>query len=271
MAAFERLNIVRRQPRKESAGWFGPYDANVLGGLLVGTGMALTGACPGTVLVQLSTGIKSGVPTALGGLLGGILFARFGSALKKGLSASTPPLDAKSHTIYTKFDINPDHVLMAYEILCLALIGGFSAFGLNRSAPLLHPLVGGALIGGAQASSLLFSSQEIPLVSQQRMKRQVASYGISSELESRGAALRQRRWRSLSAYWSAASPCHKRCLNLQNKRWISQGFARFLVVVRWSLGPDLLADVRQVMELVGCRRFRFQASSQLSRCLGVGS
>jgi len=162
MAAFERLNIVRRQPRRESSmGWCGPYDANVLGGVLIGAGMALTGACPGTVLVQLATGIRSGIPTALGGLVGGILFARFGGALKRSLSASTLPLDAKAHTIHTKFDINPDHVLLGYELLCLALIGGFSVSGLNRSAPLLHPVVGGALIGGAQAVSLLLTGNPV--------------------------------------------------------------------------------------------------------------
>ena len=162
MATFERLDVVRRQPRKESSiGWYGPYDANVLGGVLVGVGMTLTGACPGTVVVQLATGIKSGIPTAVGGLVGGILFARLGSALKRGLSASTPPLDAKDYTIYTKFDINPDHVLLGYEILCLALIGGVSAFGLNQTTPLLHPMVGGALIGGAQAASLILTGNAV--------------------------------------------------------------------------------------------------------------
>ena len=52
MAVFERLDIAQRQPRKESTiGWFGAYDANILGGLIQGSGMALTKACPGTVLV----------------------------------------------------------------------------------------------------------------------------------------------------------------------------------------------------------------------------
>ena len=103
----------------------------------------------------------TGILSALGGLIGGIFFAGLGSALKRGLSASTPPLDAKAHTIHTKFDITPDHVFLAYEGLCLALIGGFSVFGLNRSAPLLHPMIGGALIGGAQAASLLLTGNAI--------------------------------------------------------------------------------------------------------------
>lgn len=162
MAAFERLHVVQRQPRKGSSiGWFGLYDANVLGGLLIGMGMALTGACPGTVLVQLATGIKSGIPTALGGLIGGILYARFGSTLKRGLSTLTPPLDAKAHTIYTKFDVNPDHVLLAYEVICSAVVGVFTVFCLDRSAPLLHPIAGGALIGGAQATSLLLTGNAV--------------------------------------------------------------------------------------------------------------
>lgn len=162
MAAFERLNIVQRQPRKGSSiGWFGPYDANILGGLLIGTGMASTGACPGTVLVQLATGIKSGIPTVLGGIIGGILYTRFGSGLRRGVSASTPSLDTKAHTIQTKFNMNPNHVLLIYEVMCLAVVGVSTVFGLNRSAPSLHPVVGGVLIGGAQATSLLLTGNAV--------------------------------------------------------------------------------------------------------------
>jgi len=223
MAAFERLNIVRRQPRKESPGWFGPYDANVLGGLLVGTGMTLTGACPGTVLVQLTTGIKSGIPTALGGLTGGVLFAKYGSALKSGLSASTPPLDAKSHTIYTKFDMNPDHVLLAYEIMCLALIGSFSAFGLSRLAPLLHPIVGGALIGGAQAASLLFTGNAL---------------GVSTAYEEAGSFF----WYLFGAGKQGGRPSTK-----------AMTFALGILIGSFALSQSLSQPPTQMMDISGVR------------------
>ena len=123
--------------------------------------MTLSGACPGTVLVQLATGIKSGIPTVLGGVIGGILYNKFGDSLQKGLSASTPSPDAKGLTIQTKFDISPDRVLLAYEVMCLIIISISTVFGPNISAPLLHPIIGGALIGGAQATSLFLTGSTI--------------------------------------------------------------------------------------------------------------
>ena len=123
--------------------------------------MTLTGACPGTVLVQIATGIQSGLPALLGGVLGGIAFVRYGSVLKRTPSSSTSPLEEKDRTVHTKFDINPNHVLLVYEVLCSALITAFSIFGLNRATPLLHPIVGGVLIGGAQATSLLLTGKAI--------------------------------------------------------------------------------------------------------------
>lgn len=54
MAVMETLGIVKRQPRKESSsGWFSQYDANVVEGLLIGAGMASTGAYPLLVHAQV--------------------------------------------------------------------------------------------------------------------------------------------------------------------------------------------------------------------------
>lgn len=52
MLVFEKLNINDRPVRpKPKVSLWTPYDANVAGGAFVGIGMALSGACPGTVLV----------------------------------------------------------------------------------------------------------------------------------------------------------------------------------------------------------------------------
>ena len=124
--------------------------------------MTLTGACPGTVLVQIATGITSGLPVLFGGLLGGIAFVRYGSALKRTSPTPTPPHSPKNHTIQAKYDINPNYVLLGYEMLCAALLGGFSLFGANRAAgTLLHPVLGGALVGAAQATSLLLTGKAV--------------------------------------------------------------------------------------------------------------
>ncbi len=161
MAALEKLDIVKRQPRKNSSyGWFGSYDANIVGGLLIGIGMATTGACPGTVLVQLVTGVNSGIFVFLGGLLGGILYSRFGTYLKRSPSTSAP-VDTTQHTFQTKFNLKPEHVLLAYEGMCLIIIIAASVFGLNGSSPWLHPIFGGALIGSAQAASLLLTGNPV--------------------------------------------------------------------------------------------------------------
>ena len=44
--------------------------------------MALTGACPGTVVIQETVGIPSGMQAGIGGLLGGIAFVTLAPLLK---------------------------------------------------------------------------------------------------------------------------------------------------------------------------------------------
>ena len=162
MAAFERFDIVQRQCRKPSSiGLFGTYDANILGGLLHGIGMALTGACPGTVLVQLATGIGSGVPTAVGNVFGGILYSALGNSLQSGALSSTSPPDTKEHTIQAKFDVSPNRVLFTYEVISLIIVGISTIFGPSGTDPLLSPIAGGALIGAAQGISLLFTGRAV--------------------------------------------------------------------------------------------------------------
>jgi len=55
--------------------------------------MTLTGACPGTVFPQIATRIPSAPYVLLGGLLGGILFSKFGKSL-----VSTPTPIPTPHT-----------------------------------------------------------------------------------------------------------------------------------------------------------------------------
>ena len=128
---------------------------------MIGAGMTLTGACPGTVLVQVATGIKSGTLTALGALLGGVLYANFGDALKKPSSTAKTAPGAQAHTVQTKLNMDLNRVLLAYEIMCVAIITIATAFGLDPSGGLLNPIVGGLLIGGAQAASLFFTGNAI--------------------------------------------------------------------------------------------------------------
>jgi len=51
------------------------YEANVIGGSLLGAGVALAGACPGTTLAQIGAGYRDALFTFIGGLCGAVTFA----------------------------------------------------------------------------------------------------------------------------------------------------------------------------------------------------
>ena len=160
MTVMENLNLAHCSPRKASTiGWFSKYDANIIGGLMVGAGMTLTGACPGTVLVQLSTGIRSGWLVMLGGVLGGIVYTKISPYLRKDSPASGAV--STSLTVHSKFNLRPNHVVLAYEAICLAIIGLATSLGPKGAYVPLHPILGGLLIGGAQAASLMMTGSPL--------------------------------------------------------------------------------------------------------------
>jgi uncharacterized membrane protein YedE/YeeE len=137
-----------------SYGWFMKYDANIIGGLLQGIGMTLTGSCPGSVLVQLGLGIKSAPKVALGCILGGLAFAKLGHRLKRPSPpcAETPT----KHTIQEQTGLSTNNTILIYEAMCFLMI-----IAANLLAPAreywLNPIIGGVLIGIAQATSVLFT------------------------------------------------------------------------------------------------------------------
>ncbi|KAJ3329857.1 hypothetical protein HDU76_006995 [Blyttiomyces sp. JEL0837] len=85
-SVLENLNIFQRSPKPPTAlglGLFKGYGANVIGGALVGAGMTLSGACPGTVFVQLGAGIATAPITLFGTFLGSITYGYIDTQLKK--------------------------------------------------------------------------------------------------------------------------------------------------------------------------------------------
>ncbi|TKA63070.1 hypothetical protein B0A49_08137 [Cryomyces minteri] len=123
IAAFETKGLARCKPRSASPlGWFSDYDGNIVGGLMVGFGMALTGACPGTVLVQLTTGVRSGWFAMIGAVLGGVSYPRVSSYLRR----TCPPPDAAAAkpklTVHSKLGIDTNTAVLIYEAACLIVI-----------------------------------------------------------------------------------------------------------------------------------------------------
>ncbi len=66
------------------------YGADILGGLLLGAGIALAGACPGTVAAQIGAGYRDAWFTLAGGLAGAVAFTYAEPALKPLLLTGGP-------------------------------------------------------------------------------------------------------------------------------------------------------------------------------------
>lgn len=66
------------------------YGADIIGGLLLGAGIAMAGACPGTVMVQIGVGYRDAIITLLGGLSGVAAFLILEPVLKPVLLSGGP-------------------------------------------------------------------------------------------------------------------------------------------------------------------------------------
>ncbi|MGZ9128079.1 MAG: YeeE/YedE thiosulfate transporter family protein [Candidatus Binatia bacterium] len=69
LAVLHGLGYVKLAPKAAL------YSADILGGLLLGAGIALAGACPGTVLAQIGAGYRDAIFTVLGGLAGAVAYS----------------------------------------------------------------------------------------------------------------------------------------------------------------------------------------------------
>ncbi|KAK3686492.1 hypothetical protein LTR37_019777 [Vermiconidia calcicola] len=174
----DRLKLAEKKPRAPSNLGYLPYDGNILGGILLGIGMAATGACPGTSLVQAGVGIANGVFVVIGGLVGAMTFLKLRSALEQAQpdledatilneqekstsnTTSKRPLD-----IATALGVPPLVVLLLWIPMCLAVMRlAFAKDYTVREIPnsaLVSPAYGGLLIGAAQLATMLLTGHAI--------------------------------------------------------------------------------------------------------------
>lgn len=62
------------------------WQANIVGGLILGAGIALAGACPGTTLAQIGTGYKDAWFTLAGGITGAMAYGYLEPSIKPALA-----------------------------------------------------------------------------------------------------------------------------------------------------------------------------------------
>lgn len=155
LKVLNQSGFVRSKARAPANyGWIGPYDGNIIGGLLIGLGMTLSGSCPATVYAQLGAGIESG-PFVLGGaILGGILYTGVSHRLKTKQAKEAKP-DANL-TVQEKTGIDANIVFLAFEGALASAVAILSRLPSTLHAP-FNPVLGGLLMGGSQLSSVLLT------------------------------------------------------------------------------------------------------------------
>jgi uncharacterized membrane protein YedE/YeeE len=77
LAALNGFGFVKLSPKATL------YGADIVGGLILGMGIALAGACPGTVMAQIGTGYRDAIVTLIGGLAGAVAYSYAEPALSK--------------------------------------------------------------------------------------------------------------------------------------------------------------------------------------------
>lgn len=171
----DRLKLVRKKHRAPSNLGIFPYDGNALGGALIGVGMATTGACPGTSLVQMGAGMVNGVLVVVGGVLGATAFIKLQPTLKAVralLLEAEPTIEDNSIAepnkpvdIATALGIHPITLLLIWVPMCLAvMLTAYAKDSTTRTIPvsgLVPPAYGGLLIGAAQLGTTLLTGHAV--------------------------------------------------------------------------------------------------------------
>jgi uncharacterized membrane protein YedE/YeeE len=145
------------KPRPASPlGFFSRYDGNIIGGSLLGIGLAISGACPGTVLVQAAVGIRSGWYALDGAVLAGIAWIGFLGPLVEGRKKKYGTGPEGPTTVYEAAHVNRTTALFGIEAIFAAIIAATIMYtAATPFHPLVAPYIGGLLIGGAQLFSVL--------------------------------------------------------------------------------------------------------------------
>ncbi|KAJ3108515.1 hypothetical protein HDU96_007502 [Phlyctochytrium bullatum] len=181
MSISEHLNIFKRSHRPLVAALCGTQlasSANILGGALVGAGMTLSGACPGTVFAQLGAGVSSSLPTLTGAILGALSYGYFHKAVQSiskcyGSCTPTPTFDGGHSKRYITFSALGVSAATAGIVLLNTFrpwqvdleaathVAANATRPLSLTAPAWPPVASGVAIGSVQLLSILLAAGTI--------------------------------------------------------------------------------------------------------------
>lgn len=157
IAAYNAQTAKRQLSVKADStlGWLGTYDGNIIGGAAIGLGMSLTGACPGTVLVQAAAGVGNSRLLLLSSIFAGAAFAKWKRSGAIRFASKKP-----NGTIMSTFSWSTSRTVLAYEAVMIGITAAALTFA-KRSNALVHPVLGGLLIGAGQLTSVLLVKKPV--------------------------------------------------------------------------------------------------------------
>ncbi|CEI69737.1 hypothetical protein FVEN_g11431 [Fusarium venenatum] len=150
----EHFGYVKLKPRSSSPiGLFGKYDGNVIGGFLLGAGMALSGSCPGTLFAQIGAGLRTGFHALGGALVGGIAYTGYVAQTAK---AQREKADVKPETVTLdeNLGLSKDTTTAVFESACFNAIAASVTYTTGSDWSLFSA-GGGLFIGLSQLFSIL--------------------------------------------------------------------------------------------------------------------
>jgi uncharacterized membrane protein YedE/YeeE len=169
----------------------GQYDGNLIGGAILGVGMALTGACPGTMIVQLADSgtywsFGSVQLTLLGALTGAVMHALFSRSLKRSCDrdvcsdlAPAPKPSPSKLTVSDVTGISEAALYVAFGALIAAILRYTPVIADGNA--MTTPIVGGLIIGLAQVASILLTGGPVGVSTsyEQAARYVLNAFGIS--------------------------------------------------------------------------------------------
>lgn len=164
IAALDKLGYAKVPPRcASSLNIFSRHDGNIIGGSLLGAGMALSASCPGSAIAAAALGIRPAYYALGGATVGGILYSGVLAPIiarrRQSLAAKTTAeggAPAPPPTIYERAHVSKFATLLVLEAFYGAVVAAAYYYApASPYKPLVAPALGGVLIGGTQLLSLL--------------------------------------------------------------------------------------------------------------------
>lgn len=153
-----RLGHTTFKPRSYAPlGLFARYDGNILGGILLGHGLALAGACPGTVLSQAALGIESGYYALAGAAAGGILYTGFVKPYLAARPKPAAPPGGEKLSLSEVLGVSPAVGFLGLEAGLVGVVAATVVLTSVGPEAKISPVLGGLMIGGlTQGISIVF-------------------------------------------------------------------------------------------------------------------